>query len=286
MKYLDYSEKKKHGKPDFPIQYYYVDKNHEQYVMPLHWHRELELIRVKKGTLEIYLNNVPYFINAHEHIIIQGGMLHRGVPHDCVYECVVLDLFMLCRHKNDIADSYIMPVINRKSVINPTVGENYELKTAIDCLFSELSSPKKSFELGIYSLLYRIFYLLYRDGTVTEAAKETRTEKQNRAVSKMLDFAQNNYSENVTLSQLAQVGSLSEKYLCRLFKDYTNMTPIEYINNLRIENACHLMIHSNLSVTESALESGFNDLSYFTRLFKRYKGVTPSVYKKSHNEKT
>ena len=63
------------------------------------------------------------------------------------------------------------------------------------------------------------------------------------------------------------------------------MTPIEYINNLRIENACHLMIHSNLSVTESALESGFNDLSYFTRLFKRYKGVTPSVYKKSHNEK-
>ena len=127
MKYLDYSEKKKHGKPDFPIQYYYVDKNHEQYVMPLHWHRELELIRVKKGTLEIYLNNVPYFINAHEHIVIQGGMLHRGVPHDCVYECVVLDLFMLCRHKNDIADSYIMPVINRKSVINPTVGKNYDI---------------------------------------------------------------------------------------------------------------------------------------------------------------
>ena len=79
---------------------------------------------------------------------------------------------------------------------------------------------------------------------------------------------------------MARVGNLNEKYLCRLFKNYTSMTPIEYINSLRIENACHLMIHSNFSVTDAALESGFNDSSYFTKLFKRHKGITPSEYKK------
>ena len=135
-------------------------------------------------------------------------------------------------------------------------------------------------ELNIYSLLYRMFSSFYREEMICKSGAAGKSEKQNRTVSKILDWAESNFSENVTLADMARVGNLNEKYLCRLFKNYTSMTPIEYINSLRIENACHLMIHSNFSVTDAALESGFNDSSYFTKLFKRHKGITPSEYKK------
>lgn len=283
LKYIEYSEKKKHGKYDFPLQYYYVNDKHEQYVMPLHWHRELELIRVRTGKIKIYLNNIPYTVNAGEQLIIQGGTLHRGEPDDCIYECVVFDPYMLCKHKNDIAGNYIMPIITRTVDISPLIIKKSETYISVNALFKELDKPVTGNELNIYSLLYRLFSSLYKEGMICKSETADRSEKQNRTVNKMLDWAENNFSKNITLADMARVGSLNEKYLCRLFKNYTSMTPIEYINSLRIENACHLMIHSDFSVTDAALESGFNDSSYFTKLFKRLKGITPSAYKKRGN---
>ena len=72
---------------------------------------------------------------------------------------------------------------------------------------------------------------------------------------------------------------MNEKYLCRFFKSYTGQTPIEYINRLRIDRACFEMTVNRMNVTDAAYECGFNELSYFSKMFKRYKGVTPGQYK-------
>lgn len=71
---------------------------------------------------------------------------------------------------------------------------------------------------------------------------------------------------------------LCRKYLCRIFKEYTGKTVVDYINELRIDNACHEMTVKGMSVTRAAYDSGFNNLSYFCKVFKHYKGVTsPSL---------
>jgi len=280
LNYIDYNEKKIHGKTDFPLQYYYVNQNHEQYIMPLHWHRELELIRVLNGTIKIFLNNILYTLNAGEQIIVQCGTLHRGDPDNCTYECLVFDPAMLCKHKNDIAGNYIIRIIDRSITILPITIETPETFTSINMLFEEVNKSKLSNELSIYSALYKFFSSLYNENLISTSQSANRAEKQHKTVRNIITWLQDNCTKNITLSDVACVGNVSEKYLCRLFKNYTSMTPIEYINNLRIENACHLMIYSNSSVTDAALESGFNDLSYFIKLFKRYKGLTPNEYKK------
>ena len=75
---------------------------------------------------------------------------------------------------------------------------------------------------------------------------------------------------------------MNEKYLCRFFKDYTSRTPIDYINNLRIEAACHELTSGDMTITEAAIECGFNDISYFSKMFKKYKGITPREYSKAN----
>ena len=73
---------------------------------------------------------------------------------------------------------------------------------------------------------------------------------------------------------------MNEKYFCRFFKEFTNITPIDYINRLRIENAAHSLLEAGFTVTEAALDNGFNDISYFSKIFKKYKGVSPKRYSK------
>lgn len=82
---------------------------------------------------------------------------------------------------------------------------------------------------------------------------------------------------------LSSISGFSEKYLCRIFKEYTSKTPITYINELRIEKACNEMGINKKNITYAAYESGFNDLSYFCRTFKKYKNITPKEYIKSLN---
>jgi AraC-like DNA-binding protein len=67
-------------------------------------------------------------------------------------------------------------------------------------------------------------------------------------------------------------------YLCKIFKAYTGKTPSQYINSVRIENACTEMKQTDKSITQIALENGFNDISYFCKVFKKHKGISAKKY--------
>ena len=84
----------------------------------------------------------------------------------------------------------------------------------------------------------------------------------------------------LTLEEISGSVNMSPKYFCRFFHEMTHRTPIDYLNYYRIERACYQLITTNLSITEIAYASGFNDLSYFIKTFKKYKGTTPKKYLK------
>ncbi|MGQ9520039.1 MAG: helix-turn-helix domain-containing protein [Candidatus Fervidibacter sp.] len=84
------------------------------------------------------------------------------------------------------------------------------------------------------------------------------------------------YNKSFSLSQLASYCGVSPAYLCRLFRRHLSVTPWQYLERLRLEVAAHLLRETNLSITDVAFLSGFNDLHYFSRRFSRFYGVTPS----------
>ena len=86
------------------------------------------------------------------------------------------------------------------------------------------------------------------------------------------------YDQCLTLDILAKEAGMNAKYFCRFFHEMTHRTPIDYLNYQRIEHACYELATSENSVTDVAFNCGFNDLSYFIKTFKRYKGKTPGKY--------
>ena len=81
---------------------------------------------------------------------------------------------------------------------------------------------------------------------------------------------------------MAAEAALEPKYFCRVFRQITGRTPINYLNYYRVECAAELLCTTQGSITDIALECGFGDVSYFSRMFRRYKGQTPGQYRRAH----
>ncbi len=282
MRFADYLEKKRHGSIDFPIEYYYVAPSHAQYVMPAHWHAEFEIIKVLEGSIDVFLNNVKYTLGKNDILLVECGLLHRGEPKDCIYECVVFDVGMLTRRQNDASKKFIEPLMNSTySISHPIQQSDSHIGTIVTALIDTLKQGSQYYDLNIYSHLFSLFATLYKDGCIVSKAPQNHPS---RNISKLIDWIQVNFTEVITLDMLAKIAHLKKNYLCRIFKEYTSKTITEYINELRIENACYEISKNGKSITEAAYDSGFNNLSYFCKTFKKLKNLTPKEYKKQNYE--
>ena len=277
MKNLQYKEEKRHGQPAFPVQYYHIDSEHPRYEMNLHWHRELEIVRILRGELLLYLDNTEYPLCEGEIAFVSSGVLHRAIPQNCVYECVVFDPGILTRHGPGRVGEYTLSLLTSEIENRPVSGDRALIEAA-DALFSALAREGAYYELRVHGAIAELLYLLYSGDRVRLREKHQRAGRR-QSMTLLLEWIEQNYAEHITLSDLAQVVDSNEKYLCRFFKEYTGNSPVEYINRLRVERVCLALAEGDKSITEAAMDSGFNDMSYFCKIFKRYKGVTPREYR-------
>lgn len=281
MRYSEYNEIKQRGTFDFPIEFYYVDKMHPRYMMSYHWHVEYEIIRVLKGSITVYLNQKEISAGEGDIIFIRGGILHSAVPKDCIYECVVFDIKMLLKEVFSGA-KYIQNIIDHTIIIEDYFPKSdLEINKIIFYLFEVLRSKKTGYELMILGLLYQIFGIIYNNKMYSKDSLNTQKDsKKIVQLKKIFSLIEESYSSKLTLEDLSKAIGMSSKYFCKFFYEMTHRTPIDYLNYYRIECASHQLITTNLSITDIAYNCGFNDLSYFIKSFKKYKGLTPSKYLK------
>jgi AraC-like DNA-binding protein len=282
MRYSDYNEIKQRGTFNFPIEFHYIDSMHPRYMMSYHWHIEYEIIRVLKGTLTVYLDEKEILVGDGDIIFIRNGVLHSAIPEECIYECVVFDMNMLLKDKFS-GIKFIQNIIDHSIIINDKFSKtNLELSRTIDILFSTLKEQRDGYELMTLGTLYQFFSIicsnklykmdLFYDGTDSKKIMQLK---------KVLEVIEESYPSPITLEDLSKVVGMSPKYFCKFFNEMTHRTPINYLNYYRVECASYQLLTTELSITDIAYNCGFNDLSYFIKSFKKYKGITPSKYLKS-----
>ena len=102
----------------------------------------------------------------------------------------------------------------------------------------------------------------------------------NKRIATIHEYLMNNYREEVNLKALADLVNMAEGSLCRFFRENMGVTIFEYLNQIKIELACNLLMDNELSIIEIGFDSGFNNLSHFNKQFKRIIGMPPSQYRK------
>ena len=96
----------------------------------------------------------------------------------------------------------------------------------------------------------------------------------------VMDYTMQNQHKKISLDSIAEVSAMTKNAFCKYFKKRTNKTYFRFLNELRIENACKLLLsEETLSIPEIADKSGFNNISNFNRQFKSIKQMSPSAYR-------
>lgn len=281
MRYSEYKENTTHGSAKFPFAYYFVNKLHPRYNMEVHWHNECEIIKIVSGTFDIKINLSPYSAKAGDIIFLNSGCIHSGIPKDCVYECVVFDIASLTQ-KNPLANTELNEILQyKKEIQNLFTPEKKDIYNTLNHIFNLMKNKKEGYQLRTYGMLYYFLGLVKENDLYVKEKEISITNKKLLSqMKKILNFVETRYMEEIGLEDLAKSVDMNEKYFCKFFKQLTKKTPIEYLNWYRIECACEKIKFSSLSLTDIAFDCGFNDTSYFTKVFKKYNGITPREYQK------
>ncbi len=281
---MSFNELKQRGSINFPIELYRVNKSHESYEMIPHWHRECEIIHVLQGELSVKLNNNIYTLLTGDTVYVNSETIHSAIPNDCEYECIVFSAESFISFSNDnlsLLPGFPLPSI----VINEFLPRKHEgIKNAVRELFENLydEGEVKGKRFFVTASIYNLYGEIIKSGLYSfyDRANSLNNEKNVIILKKVLRFIHNEYENKLTLEDLARVAQMSPKYFCAFFKEMTRQTPFEYINSYRTDAASKLLLATDKSITDIAFSCGFNDLSYFIKTFKYYKGITPKAYRK------
>lgn len=278
---LDRNEDRRRGTYEFPFELHTVDENHPRYVMSYHWHVEYELIRIVKGSLTVTLDEKSFTAKAGDVIFVHSGILHSGIPENCVYQCIVFDINAFLKY-NSVCAEYMQRIIHQEIMVYHHFTEKHpEITAVINGIFESIQEKKPGYEMNVIGQFYHFFGLVFGNHYYLTAQPKTRRDyKRILQLKQVVEFIGKNYSSPLTLQQLSDSVSMSPKYFCRFFSEMTHQTPMDYLNRQRIEQACYQLSTTDDSITEIAYRNGFNDLSYFIRTFKKYKGITPGKYKR------
>lgn len=285
-----YREISAHGFPDFPF-HVYTNEHHENNhaILPIHWHNEMEMIYLAKGSAVFKIEDREYSLRTGEAVIVHPGELHSGirtVHGEVAYHSIVFKFSWLSSfHKDRIQERFIFPILDGTSRLPAYLStDKQEFDKPLEYIRNILMENEQkahAYEMDLKAALLRLIAHMYKHDLM-ESRIETKGRQGRELHQKMkslLSFMDSNLNNKLELNQLASAIDLSNSHFCRFFKDQTGMRPMEYLNYIRVNKAATLLRTGNYSVIDAAFETGYQHVSYFSKWFKIYMNMTPSEYK-------
>ena len=279
-----YDEVFERGSLLFPFDYHFVNHHHPRFVMPYHYHIDYEVIRIVKGGLTISLNERQYHLNEGDFLFISDGVVHGGYPdsNTDIYECIVFNLQRIYDTAKPNAlnlQRLITHQILAKEIFSRKKDEH--ITSYLDDFFDSVKMHDDENSILAQGLLLSFLGKIFSEHAYTayEQKLAMRYLKHLNKSNKLFRYIFDNYSKDISLEDMANAVDLNPKYFCKFFKELTKKRPMDYINAFRIECAATRLSSPTESINQIAYSCGFKDPAYFTKLFKRYKNMSPRDYR-------
>lgn len=248
----------------------------------LHYHDEIELIVITSGTLVATVAGEQKTYEAGKTLFFSPRIPHITYT-SAEGGSYILIQFRLEHYLNDDYDvgKYFRRFINNAE-IPFAVLQNAELSRLAELALTEENERRDGYTLFVKGLIYAIIALLNREGAL--ALYNTENSAEIRKLRPAIAYIDDNFAKNITLDEIAEVQKLNPSYFCRLFKRASGQSFIDYLNFLRICKSEKLLAQKDRSILDVAYDVGFSSISYYNRVFKRYKHCTPTEYRRALNE--
>ena len=296
------SQKDKQNK----VEYRYYEMPVDSYVLPLlgerwitnygmdslHFHNYLEIGYCYYGKGRIVTEDQVFDYGDDTFTIIPKNVIHRTWSNPERIErwehlFIDTDHFFEYFYRDDHGS---MDVLLRERLEKNcrvfSAEEEPETAALIRLILDEARNRKSFYKECIKGFLQALLVMAARiSGPGQETSDEPEPERKENRLGVVLEYISTHYPENICISDLAGLCHISETHLRRLFQDMMNISPLEYVNLVRIQAACHALRTTKKTVDEIRMEVGFDTASTFNRNFKKLVKMSPQEWRKGKAEK-
>ncbi len=225
----------------------------------IHWHKSPELLLIISGNLKLVCDGVETIYNSNEIAIINNNQIHEiHTDSDvCKYLCLIVD--------SDVYD-------NNNKLLSPK-SSNIEAITIYKKIAEELTLKKENYKEAVIGYTKVLFSLLSREKV--EILDNTKNKQKVKLVKNATEYIFENLANDITLDEISVHLNISKFYLSRIFKEITGKTVVSHLNYIRCNHAKSLLKSGKYNVAESAYASGYSNLSYFSKTYKKVMGNSP-----------
>jgi AraC family transcriptional regulator, L-rhamnose operon transcriptional activator RhaR len=275
----------------------YINKSSElqEYMNLMHKHDFIEIAYVVSGSGKHVVGENQYDISKGDLFIINYDVPHGFFPKSegkeglIVYNCVFMPKFLdasLLSSINfqDIASSFLF-----KSLFPDNTAPLPDLNLCgtdfqeVGVIFNKMYAEYKAMEKGYCDIIRAyLIELIIKILRYMDTGKPKFTlPKNEELVNKAIEYLKHNYNTDVRLEDVAIRSFISKNYFSKLFKDVTGTSFSDYVQKLRVDEACSLLRNTDMKVTSIAMQIGINDMKFFYEVFKKITGKTPGDYRKN-----
>lgn len=288
MNILEYErsqETKPHGHDNFPFNIYLCSIPLDFTIVPAHWHNDMEIIYIKKGRGTITVDLIPFQVSKGDIIVVPPGQLHsieQFSAYSMEYENIIFQLSMLMAPQGDICtEEFFQPMVHGKILPDTIYKQNTPHYSALSRCLDTIDAICRDFppgyQLAIKGQLFAFFYELSKS---SHNAASRRDNKSLDRLKGLLKYVETNYQEKISIADAARICSFSQSHFMKFFKASMGVSFIDYLNDYRLTMASTLLTYSSDTVVNIATETGFENLSYFNRVFKRKYQCTPTEFRR------
>ena len=279
-------ELKQHGNEQFPFLVSYQKlSEYESGSFMWHWHPEIEITYVQKGTMCYKVNHMVYHLKEGDIVFNNSGALHSGTMEnqkDCAYIPVTFDSRLIYGFFQSTVNSKYVDPVSQDSMLPAICIDQSEPwhKPFREYLLRIIDLDEKKpdfYELDITICLQSMWRLLLEHITYEPQASRENSLEYDR-IKKILSYIEENYQNKITLNDIAGHIHLCESECTRLFKRHMNTTLFAFLQEYRIERSLEFL-QDDQPVSAVADKAGFSDPNYYSKVFAKIKGCSPREYR-------
>ncbi len=284
------------GTPEFPIACYQDLLTSEGILW--HWHEELEAAVLTQGSAVLVVGEREYTLRANTGFFINSERLHmirNASDQPCVIHSIVFhERLVGGADPGIIRRKYVTPIINHAALDTVFFSADKPWqRQAIADIHSAWESclhEAEGYEILTRNALTDLMFLLtgHQNEIAPLSPATTRETRQAERMRKMLRYIHQNIEQNIGVSDIAESAGISKSECLRCFHDFVHSTPNQYLQTLRLSKAVTLLSSTDQKIADIGKAVGFQDISYFNRVFRKAKGCTPGQWRtknRTYNEK-
>ncbi|WP_223192724.1 AraC family transcriptional regulator [Paenibacillus sedimenti] len=257
-----------------------------QFQWPLHTHEGLEVYYFIQGRANYVIGDNIYDLLPGDMLLFNGDKIHRvnpsqDVPYIRSYVNFMPALIEQCMPSEMSKKLLSLFESPNGLLIRWSPEEREEIERFFQTLCSEIEKETFGYEWMSVTLLSQMLVRIYRKSKhLMELSRIQQPSHSQANVKRILQYLNQNYTENISLADLSKALHLNKYYMCHCFKEVTGYTINNYLMSKRIEEAKKLLLSSDQPIGSISEQLGFNTSIHFSRTFKQYAGASPQMFRK------